>query len=123
MRSIASAWLSFTLDIIREIRILNNKNLLSAKKRELKSERELKKVKERECGKADEIMKATMWLDQMSHDAMENLPRKMSASKLMRTLLVAATTNNREWKQHLKENEEAREVQAYLRQKFLGKFD
>jgi hypothetical protein len=68
-------------------------------------------------------MRANLMLDEMSMEALHNLPQRMSASKIVRVLLVAATTNMKEWKQYLREHEEAREVKLYLREKFLGKFE
>lgn len=68
-------------------------------------------------------MKATLMLDEMSLGIMHDLPRRMCASKILRVLLVAVTTDNKQWRNYLKSNSEAREVQLYLREKLLGKFD
>lgn len=71
----------------------------------------------------DETMNTTITLDEKSHDAMGELPAKMSFSRIARVLLVAATTDDKDWKKFLKGNDEAKEVQAFLRQRLLGKFD
>lgn len=68
-------------------------------------------------------MRSNVVLDEMSYLAMQNLPKRMSASKLMRTFLVAATTNDKEWNRYLKSSEEAREVRDYLCEKLSGRFD
>jgi len=68
-------------------------------------------------------MNTTIVLNERSHDAMGELPGKMSFSRIARTLLVAATTDNEEWKKFLKGNNDAKEVQAFLRKRFSGKFD
>lgn len=68
-------------------------------------------------------MRAQLLLDEKSIDAMHNLPARMSASKIVRVLLVAATTNMTEWKQYVRDHEEAREVKKYLREKLMGKFE
>ena len=68
-------------------------------------------------------MRTNLVLDKMSIDAMHDLPQRMSASKIVRVFLVAATTNQREWKEYLRDHEEARIVRAYLREKLVGKFD
>ena len=68
-------------------------------------------------------MRTLILLDEQSHTAMGELPRKMSFSRIARVFLVAATTDEKEWKHFLKGNDEAKEVQAFLRQRLLGKFD
>jgi len=68
-------------------------------------------------------MNATITLDKTSYKAMGAFPRKMSFSRVARVLLVAATTDDKDWKKFLKGNDEAKEVQSFLRERLLGKFD
>ncbi len=62
-------------------------------------------------------MKTTFYLDEVSSQAVKELPRKISASKLMRWMLKLIHTNNKEWKHLIKHDPEIREVQDWIRPK------
>ena len=71
-------------------------------------------------------MKATLFVDQRTKDAIENMPRKMSASKLFRWFMVMLTCSDKEWERIRKEEPEILEVQEYIRPKLrrmIGKED
>jgi hypothetical protein len=63
----------------------------------------------------DDSMKTTFYLDEVSSKAVKDLPRKMSASKLLRWMLKLIHTNDKEWKLLIKHDPEIKEVQDWIR--------
>jgi 6-phosphogluconolactonase (cycloisomerase 2 family) len=68
-----------------------------------------------------DMINAMIVLDERSYKAKNDLPRRFNFSKMARVVIVAATTTDKEWKQYLKNSEEGREIQAFLREKLAGK--
>lgn len=62
-------------------------------------------------------MKTTFYLDEVSSKAVKELPRKISASKLLRWLLKLVNTTNKEWNYLIKHDDEVKEVQDWIRPK------
>jgi hypothetical protein len=64
-------------------------------------------------------MRTNIMLDEDSHKVIGELPRKISASKLLRWLLKLIHTNDKEWTQLIKHDPEIREVQEWIRPKVI----
>lgn len=64
-------------------------------------------------------MKTTVYLDEDSVKAANELPRKINVSKLLRWAIKAATTDNKTWKKLIKMEGEIKEVQEYLRPRLM----
>lgn len=64
-------------------------------------------------------MKVTLYLDEQAHRYMNELPRKVSASKIARYILKALFTTDDEWREILRTDKDAREVKEYVRSKLL----
>lgn len=64
-------------------------------------------------------MKTTVYLDEESVKAADDLPRKINVSKLLRWAIKAATTDNKTWKKLIREEGEIKEVQDYLRPRVI----
>jgi hypothetical protein len=60
-------------------------------------------------------MKTTVYLDKESSDAMKELPRKVSASAILRHILKATVTTDEEWDKYITTNEEGKTVRAFIR--------
>lgn len=64
-------------------------------------------------------MKTTVYLDDESVQAANELPRKINVSKLLRWAIKAATTDNKTWNKLIREDGEVKEVQDYLRPRIM----
>lgn len=64
-------------------------------------------------------MRATLYLDAKSVNAIHEMPRTMNASKMTRWLLKTAVSDSKEIKRLLKNDVEYREVQDYLRPRLM----
>ena len=64
-------------------------------------------------------MKTTVYLDEESVKAANELPRKINVSKLLRWAIKAATTDNKTWKKLIRTEGEIKEVQDYLRPRLM----
>ena len=62
-------------------------------------------------------MKTTVYLDEKSAQAADELPRKVNVSKLLRWLLKLIQTNDNEWASLMEQDAEIREVQDWIRPK------
>ncbi len=62
-------------------------------------------------------MRTNIMLDEKSYDAMKELPRKVSASAILRHILKAIVTNDKEWDEYITTNEEGITVRAYIHEK------
>ncbi len=59
-------------------------------------------------------MRTNIMLDKRSYEAMKELPRKVSASAILRHMLKAIVTNDKEWDEYIQNNEEGKAVRAYI---------
>jgi post-segregation antitoxin (ccd killing protein) len=64
-------------------------------------------------------MKTTVYLDEDSVNAANDLPRKINVSKLLRWAIKAATTDNKTWMKLIKTEGEIKEVQDFLRPRLM----
>ncbi len=60
-------------------------------------------------------MKTTVYLDKESSDAMKELPRKVSASAILRHVLKAAVITDEEWDRYITTSEEGKTVRDFIR--------
>lgn len=60
-------------------------------------------------------MRMELYVDKETKEGSGELPRKISASKLFRWVIRAATTDNKTWKKLVKTDPDIKEVQDYLR--------
>lgn len=58
-------------------------------------------------------------LDEESHKVIQELPKKISASKLLRWLLKMVHTNDKEWTRLIKHDPEIKEVQDWIRPRLM----
>lgn len=59
-------------------------------------------------------MRTHLYMDEQSIEALNDLPRKMSASKVARWAIKTAALSDKEYAHLLKTDSEFREVQEYL---------
>jgi hypothetical protein len=64
-------------------------------------------------------MRTNIMLDEESHKVIKELPRKISASKLLRWLLKLINTSDKEWAYLIKHDPEIKEVQDWMRPRFM----
>lgn len=64
-------------------------------------------------------MKTTLYLDEMSHNYIGELPRKVNASKIVRYVLKAIFADDAEWKVFLETDADAAVLREYLHKKLL----
>ena len=64
-------------------------------------------------------MKTTVYLDEESVQASNELPRKINVSKLLRWAIKAATSDLKTWKKLIKTEGEIKEVQDFLRPRLM----
>ncbi len=62
-------------------------------------------------------MKTTVYLDKVSSDAMKELPRKVSASAILRHILRATVATDEEWNKYITTDEEGKTVRAFIHTK------
>jgi len=62
-------------------------------------------------------MKTTLYLDQVSHDYIDELPRKVNASKIVRYVLKAIFADDAEWNLFLETDSDAAVLREYLHKK------
>ena len=62
-------------------------------------------------------MRTNIMLDEESHKVIKELPKKMSASKLLRWLLKALNSSEKEWTYLIRHDPEIMEVQDWIRPK------
>lgn len=67
----------------------------------------------------DNFMRTNIMLDEDSHKVIGELPKRISASKLMRWMLKAVHTNDKEWKNLLRNDREIKEVQDWIRPRIM----
>ncbi len=60
-------------------------------------------------------MKTTVYLDKESSEAMKELPRKVSASALLRHILKALVSTDENWDRYITTSEEGQTVRAFIR--------
>lgn len=60
-------------------------------------------------------MRTTLSIDEQTRQAMQELPRPFKSSALLRWLLKALTTDNKEWDRLIKNDPEIKAVQDYVR--------
>ena len=63
-----------------------------------------------------------LYADSEMKEICENLPKRMSASKIFRCLLVALKTSDEEWEKRLQIDDDLREAKDWLKDKVIGKF-
>jgi hypothetical protein len=64
-------------------------------------------------------MKTTVYLDEESVKAANELPRKINVSKLLRWVIKAVTSDEKTWTKLIRTEGEIKEVQDYLRPRLL----
>jgi len=64
-------------------------------------------------------MMIALYTDAETNRLASELPRKCSASKIMRYVLKAAMTSDADFEVYKRENKDAKEVRLYLREKLL----
>lgn len=64
-------------------------------------------------------MRTTVYLDDDAKNALDELPRKVNASKLIRWMSKALTTDEKKWDRLIKEDQEIRDVQEFLRPRLM----
>ena len=67
------------------------------------------------------MIKTTFYLDSASSDAVSDLPRKFSASKLVRYFLRALMASDAEWVAYLKSDGEAQAIAKFVHSRTLGR--
>ena len=56
------------------------------------------------------------------YETTRDLPGRMTASKLLRGLLTALRTTDKEWEKLLKSDDELRETKEWVRERVISKF-
>ena len=56
------------------------------------------------------------------YETTRDLPKRMTASRLLRGFLTAIRTTDREWEKLLKQDDELRETKEWVRDHIVGKF-
>lgn len=64
-------------------------------------------------------MRVVLYSDAMTKRCVDDLPRRVGASKIMRYVLKAIMTNDAEWEEYRKTDKDAINVRNYLREKLL----
>lgn len=78
-------------------------------------------MQDRETPPGDEetIMRTNFYVDEMSHNFIGELPRKVNASKIMRYVLKAIFATDAEWADYMKSDKDAVVVHDYLKVKLF----
>ena len=66
-------------------------------------------------------MRTNFYLDEVSHNYVGELPRKVNASKIMRFMLKAIFDSESEWTAFLETDKDAAIIKEYLRKKLKGR--
>lgn len=64
-------------------------------------------------------MRMELYVDAETKECSGELPRKISASKLFRWVVKAATTDNKTWKKLIRTGGDIKDVQDYLRPRLM----
>lgn len=68
------------------------------------------------------MMNLNLTVTEADYEMARELPRKMSASRILRSLLTALRTTDAEWKALLKADSELRETKEWVRINVISKF-
>ena len=65
---------------------------------------------------------STVYHTDETKEIVRSLPRSMSASRILRTLLIAFKCTDKEWEKRLRSDSELLESKNWIRDHFVGKF-